>query len=128
MKTPKQATCKTSIFAWRSRQGLGRITSARFALSTNLNSKASTGSSRRGGGLQGDSQGFGLGGDNIPTGFQEVAGTFGSINDGGELSKQLPTYFYDPNAYVDVNIPWNVRLSFDYNYRWSTSEPLQDKP
>ena len=44
---------------------------------------------------------------------------FGALNNGGNTA--VPEYFYDPNSYVDINIPWNIRLSYDYNYRWSSS-------
>ncbi len=112
---------RRSILAFRNQQGLGRITSARFSLTTSLNSKA--GQSRRSG-VRTDGRGSfdGLGTETIGSGFlPEESGTFGSINDGGQLSSQLPAYFYDPNAYVDIDVPWNVRLSFDYSYRWTTT-------
>ena len=115
------STQRISTLALRSNQGLGRITNARFSLSTNLNSKAN--SSNRSGGSSGFSGGglagedglgaFGEGGDN--------PGQFGSLNDGGTTNNIVPEYFYDPNAYVDINIPWNIRLSYDYSYRWSTT-------
>lgn len=104
---------RRSTLAIRSGQGLGRLTSARFSLSTNLNSKANT--ARRSGGA-------GPGGESINDigGFGgEVSNQFGSLNDGGGVSRAIPEYFYDPNAYVDINIPWNVRLSYDYSYRWT---------
>ena len=111
---------RRSVLAWKSRQGIGRITSARLALSTNLNSQASAGPARSGGGLQGG-DGMGLGGE-MPPGFQqEQEGTFGSINDGVETTGPLPTYLYDPNACVAVSVTWNLTLSFDSSYRWTTT-------
>ncbi|MFY0591289.1 putative LPS assembly protein LptD [Roseivirga sp.] len=114
------STQRISKLALRSSQGLGRLTSARFSLSTNLNSRANSSNSRSGaggfagGGLagEGDLGSFGEGGDN--------PGQFGSLNDGG-IRSAVPEYFYDPNGYVDITIPWNIRLSFDYSYLWTTT-------
>lgn len=99
--------------------GLGRLTNARFSISTNLNSSASSGAPGMGansiGGQSLSPQGFagsaGFGGD-------PSSGQFGSLNDGGMMAG-VGEYFYDPNNYVDVEIPWNVRFSFDYSYRWN---------
>ncbi|OEJ99622.1 putative LPS assembly protein LptD [Roseivirga misakiensis] len=114
-------TQRISRLAVRSNQGLGRITSARFSLSTNLNSRANSSSNRSN---QGGFAGGGLAGENDLGGFPggDNPGQFGSLNDGGENNRGIvPEYFYDPNAYVDINIPWNVRLSYDYSYRWATT-------
>lgn len=111
-------TSRVSTLALRSGQGIGRITSARFSLSTNLNSKANTSQrSNTGGGFGG---GGALGGEDLGAFGGDVPNQFGSLNDGGRTGV-VPEYFYDPNAYVDINIPWNVRLSFDYSYRWTTT-------
>ncbi len=111
-------TQRRNILAIKSGQGLGRITSARFSLSTNLNSKANT--SQRSG-TTGGFAGGGLGGEDLSAFGGDVPNQFGSLNDGGNTSRAVPEYFYDPNAYVDINVPWNIRLSFDYNYRWTTA-------
>ncbi|OEK03595.1 hypothetical protein BFP97_19650 [Roseivirga sp. 4D4] len=109
-------TERRATLAIRSGQGLGRITSARFSLSTNLNSRANSSSSRsfNGGGAMGE-EGLNALGD-FPG---EDPTQFGALNNGG--NSILPEYFYDPNSYVDINIPWNIRLSYDYSYRWSTT-------
>lgn len=97
---------RTPQLAWRANQGLGRITSARFALSTSLNSRASSSpppTAR----------------NQIDSGFNlEETGAFGSINDGGTtpVSRRVSTTYFDPNDYVDVNVPWNLRLNYDFNY------------
>lgn len=103
-------TRRVNSFAWKSGQGLGRINNARFSLSTNLNSDASSGPSNP------NQPQFGSGFVDDPT------GDFGSINDGGErVVRAQPEYFYDPNAYVDVDIPWNLRFSYDYSFTQSLS-------
>ena len=102
------STRRVNEFAWNSGQGLGRINNARFALSTNLNNDASSGPSS-----PNPNQRFADGFVNDPQ------GQFGSINDGGGDERQiraLPEYFYDPNAYVDLDIPWNLRFSYDFNF------------
>ena len=114
-ETGTESLRRVDALAFRSGQGLGKITNARFSLSTNLNSRASN-SGGLGGMTNGESMGAGG-----PTGFDnQYSNEFGSLNDGGsDLTSQMGEYFYDPNAYVDVEIPWNVRLSFDYSYSWS---------
>lgn len=108
------STVRKPTLALKSGQGLGRLTTARFSLSTNLNSKANSSMSQRGGSSVGGESFSGLG--DFPG---EDPNQFGALNNGG--NSVVPEYFYDPNSYVDINIPWNIRLSYDYNYRWSTS-------
>ncbi|MEC7752693.1 MAG: putative LPS assembly protein LptD [Bacteroidota bacterium] len=110
------------VLAIRSGQGLGRITSARFSLSTNLNSRASA-PMGGGGRFGGESIGVGdFGGDGFGNNNENE---YGSLNDGGgALAAQMGEYFYDPNAYVDVEIPWNIRLSYDYSYRWTPTNQV----
>lgn len=109
------STVRRPTLALKSGQGLGRLTTARFSLSTNLNSKANSSMSQRGGASS-------VGGESL-SGLGDFPGEdpnqFGALNNGG--NSVVPEYFYDPNSYVDINIPWNIRLSYDYNYRWSTS-------
>lgn len=108
------STVRKPTLALKSGQGLGRLTTARFSLSTNLNSKANSSMSQRSGSSVGGESFSGLG--DFPG---EDPNQFGALNNGG--NSVVPEYFYDPNSYVDINIPWNIRLSYDYNYRWSTS-------
>ena len=104
-------TSRVNEFAWNSGQGLGRLTSARMSLSTNLNSEASSGPGNPNQRFTGG-QGF----------IDDPTGQFGSINDGGEPNiRTQPEYFYDPNAYVDIDIPWNLRFSYDYSFRRGTT-------
>lgn len=101
---------RRNIFAWNSGQGIGRITQARASLSTSFNPNASAVPQ---GNLARDPTDLGSGYiDDDPT-------QFGQLNRGGELSSAMPAYFYDPNAYVDVNIPWNLRMSYDFSYTWN---------
>lgn len=99
-------TNRVNRLAIRSGQGLGRLTSARLSLSTNLNSKAS--SNQRANLLEEGSD---------INNLIDDPGEFGTLNAGG--NSLLPEYFYDPNSYVDVTVPWNIRLSYDYSYTWS---------
>jgi hypothetical protein len=100
---------RRGIYAWQSGQGIGRITSGRASLSTNFNPRAS-----------GPPQGNLANADQIGNAaFLQNGEEFGDLNQGGELSRQLPAYFYDPNAYVDVNISWNLRMSYDFSYAWN---------
>ena len=100
-------TRRVNAFAWKSGQGLGRVTNARFGLSTSFNSEANN-SRRNENPNQRKGNGF----------VDDPAGEYGSINDGGEEStlKRPAQFFYDPNVYVDVKIPWNVNLRYNYSY------------
>ena len=103
-------TERIPTFAWKSGQGIGRLTSARFSLSSSLNSKASRPSAGR--------NTFSRQTDiNVDDQFleEDEEGQFGSINDGGNFAIS-PDYIYDPNAYIDLSIPWNIRFSYDFNY------------
>ena len=103
---------RRSVFAWKSGQGLGRITSARASLSTSFNPNASAAPQ---GNLARNPTDLGSGYIN------DGPGEFGNLNEGGELSSMMPAYFYDPNAYVDINIPWNLRMSYDFSYSWNAN-------
>ena len=106
---------RRDIYAWKSGQGIGRLTSARLSLSTNLNSKASSSPNANTRSINNNPMGLGSGY------IDDQAGEYGSMNAGGQLSSTMAQYFYDPNAYVDISIPWNVRMSFDYSYSWNPS-------
>ncbi|MFT6971335.1 MAG: hypothetical protein ACJAXX_001904 [Roseivirga sp.] len=97
--------------------GLGTLRNARFTLSTNLNSKAANNGVIKTGPNQFRTE-EGL---NENDGFnQNPTQEYGSINEGGNTNQQRtrqPQFFDDPNAYMDFNVPWNIRLSYDYNFR-----------
>lgn len=105
---------RVNALAISSGQGIGKLVNARFSLNTSLNSKASSGS-----------MGNNFSGaetlNNIGDGFgNEQDNEFGSINEGGnEMVNQMNQYFFEPNQYVDIEVPWNVQLSLDYSYRWN---------
>lgn len=109
---------RVDALAIRNGQGLGQLRSGRFSLSTNLNSKASQSSSRNSDRFSSNSldDGFGNplsdGYDNDPT------GEYGSLNDGDAIQtrRQVTSYFDDPNNYIDITVPWNIRLSYDYSF------------
>ncbi|MGW8122938.1 putative LPS assembly protein LptD [Roseivirga echinicomitans] len=108
---------KVDVIALTQGKGLGRISSGRFSLSTNLNSKASTNksSSSMGGGpgSVGAIDGMGMG-NNFGNETDEGYGTMNS----GEANKQrrVPQYFDDPNAYIDITVPWNIMFSYNYSF------------
>jgi len=103
-------------FAWKSGQGIGTLRNARFSLSSSLNSKASTpDNSSNTFARQGDVNNLNNEIDNEYL-DEEDEGQFGSINDGGNNFVPVLGYTYDPNAYIDLSIPWNIRLSYDFNY------------
>ena len=53
---------------------------------------------------------------------------FGTINNGGsDIVRQMEQYFYDENSYVDISVPWNIRLSMDYSYRWTPTNTTTRK-
>lgn len=110
---------RVDALAIRSGQGLGRITSARFSLSTSLNSKAAnSGGNNQGFSRENASMIGGMGDEN----------EFGTINNGGsDIVRQMEQYFYDENSYVDISVPWNIRLSMDYSYRWTPTNTTTRK-
>lgn len=119
-ETGVESLRRVNALALKSNQGLGRITSARFSLSTSLNSKATA---QGGSGFSRES--IGVGGNEF--GDQDDNG-FGALNNGGnDLTNQMYDYFYDPNSYVDIDIPWNIRLSIDYSYRWTPTNTTTRK-
>lgn len=111
---------RVNSLAISSGQGLGKLVNARLSLNTSLNSKASTGMNSNFSGGGGFSESLAVGGDGFGN---EQSDEYGSINDGGnELMNNMNQYFFEPNQYVDIEVPWNVRLSLDYNYRWNATQ------
>jgi hypothetical protein len=89
-ESKRVAQRRRNIFAWDVGEGLGQITTAQFALSMSLNPKARER-------------------ENELTDMQN------------ELSPQeqmeLEFIKNNPELYVDFNIPWNLRLNYNINYR-----------
>lgn len=80
-------------YAWEAGQGLGRFTSFNVNLSTNLSPK----------GRKSD--------DEKRTDLEQRA------RDSGATEDQVQALLNNPNLYVDFEIPWNFRVT--YNFRWS---------
>lgn len=79
---------KVSRFAWQGGKGIGQISNANLAFSTNLNPK----------------------GQNKDNSTREKIGK----SDLSDTDKQF--LLNNPDAYVDFSIPWNLRLSYNANY------------
>ena len=80
-------------YAWKEGQGIGRLTNANVALSTNLNPQ----------GKKSD--------DESRNNIEERARQAGATED------QVQQIASNPEMYVDFTIPWNLRIR--YNIRWS---------
>ena len=85
---------KVSRYAWQGGKGLGQISSANLAFSTNFNPKGQTK-------------------DNST---RDKIGK----SDLSDTDKQF--LLKNPDAYVDFNIPWNLRLSYNANYTKTGSQ------
>ncbi|MEQ9593443.1 MAG: putative LPS assembly protein LptD [Cyclobacteriaceae bacterium] len=88
---------KISRFAWQDGFNLGQITSLNLAFSTNLSPK-------------GQSK------DN------ETRSKIANANI-SETNKQY--LLNNPDAYIDFDVPWNLRLSYNLDYRKMGSQPSQ---
>jgi len=80
---------KRDIFAWDSGQGLGQISQAQFSLSINLNPKAR------------DRE-------------NELADKQKELS--ADEQMQLQFIRNNPELYVDFEIPWNLRLNYNFNF------------
>jgi len=80
-------------YAWEGGQGIGRLTTANIALSTNLNPK----------GKKSD--------DENRNNLEDKARQAGATED------QVQALSNNPQMYVDFDVPWNLRVR--YNIRWS---------
>ncbi|MGK7394066.1 MAG: putative LPS assembly protein LptD [Candidatus Cyclobacteriaceae bacterium M3_2C_046] len=78
---------RVSEYAWVRGQGFGRITNARFNISTNLNPKAQK---------------------------RETEVDRSQLNEQEE--EELDYIQNNPDLYVDFNIPWNLRINYAFNY------------
>jgi hypothetical protein len=80
-------------YAWEAGKGIGRLTTANIALSTNLNPA----------GKKSD--------DQNRSNLESQARQAGASED------QVQALASNPDMYVDFNVPWNLRVR--YNIRWS---------
>ncbi|MFC2125136.1 putative LPS assembly protein LptD [Bacteroidota bacterium] len=79
---------RVNQFAWNNGQGLGRISSFNFSVSTNLNPKARE--SKK---------------DKIGDNLSE------------DEEAEMDFIEANPDLYVDFDIPWSLRLNYNFNYR-----------
>ncbi|MCB0495743.1 MAG: LPS-assembly protein LptD [Cyclobacteriaceae bacterium] len=100
---------KYDQYAWNNGQGLGQLSKINVSLNTGFQAQdRKNGGSSRNGSSRSLSQGV----DNIQTNsFKEEA--------------ELNEYINDPNLYVDFNIPWSFR--FSYNLGFSKEGFIKDK-
>lgn len=75
-------------YAWNNGDGLGQISSATIALSTNLS----------------------------PKGRQNDQNTRDRINDSNLSDSEKDFLISNPDAYVDFSIPWSLRINYNVNY------------
>jgi len=79
---------KIDRYAWNSGQGLGQISSATIALSTNLSPRAR----------------------------QKEQETQDRINDSGLSNEEKDYLISNPDSYIDFSIPWSLRINYSLNY------------
>jgi hypothetical protein len=79
---------RTAVYAWNGGQGIGRITNATLAMSTNLNPKARKKE-------------------------QETRDKVGKSELADKVKQDL---IANPNAYIDFNIPWSLNISYNASY------------
>lgn len=87
---------RVNEFAWNNGQGLGQISSARLALSTNLNPKAKGNNNSSGN-------------RNTPSAEED--------NEEDIRTEDIGYINGDPGLYVDFDVPWNLRVSYTLSYR-----------
>lgn len=79
---------RSSQYAWKNGFDLGQITNANLAFSTNLN----------------------------PKGLKKDAESRDKISKSGMTEAEKNFYLKNPDAYVDFDIPWNLRVSYNFDY------------
>ena len=86
-------------YAWRAGKGIGRITSASMAVNTNLNPKAR---------------------ENDQSSREKITNS--------DLPQQEKDFLLNnPNAYVDFEIPWSLRINYSLNYSRPVLQPTAEK-
>lgn len=98
-------------FAWNSGKGLGQLSSGTVTLVLNLKPKGSGGNASSN---NANNQANAFGGNQDPFNpndpFQQNQGNPG-------LGPGVGVGGYDPNMYVDFDIPWNLNVNYSLNYR-----------
>ncbi len=88
---------KLDQFAWNNGQGLGRFSQFNIAMNTGFQG------SKKGGVNASSGRNMGMGTDNVNT---------NSAKEEAELNE----FIANPDLYVDFNIPWSVRLTYNVNF------------
>ena len=94
-KTGRIYDVKLDKYAWRSGFSVGKIASATFSFSTNLN----------------------------PKGQKKDNTSRDKIGKSNLSDSEKKFYLDNPDAYVDFSIPWNLRFSYNANYSKSGFQP-----
>ncbi len=88
---------KLDQFAWNNGQGIGRFSQFNIAMNTGFQGN------KKGGAETTSGRNMGMGTDNINT---------NTAKEEAELSE----FIANPDLYVDFNIPWSVRLTYNVNF------------
>ena len=89
-------------FAWQSGQGLGNFSRLTVALSTGFSAQRRSGSNSTSAGRNTNSQRFDNEGDVLANTDREAA--------------EYSEFLSNPDYYVDFNIPWSLRFSYNVNF------------
>lgn len=99
--TEKIYQTKYDQYAWNNGQGLGRLSKLNISVNTGFQAKQRGGSGTESSGSSTRSLSQGV--DNIETNsFKEEA--------------ELNEFISNPDLYVDFNVPWSIRLTYNLNY------------
>lgn len=98
LETQRVHQLKLDQFAWNNGQGLGQFSQFNISMNTGFQG------SKKGGGAQASS------GRSMKGGIDDV--TANTAKEEAELSE----FIANPDLYVDFNIPWSVRLTYNVNY------------
>ena len=99
-ETEKVHQLKLDQFAWNNGQGLGQFSQFTVAMNTGFQ-----------GSPKGGAKGSSGGGRSMSGGMEDM-----NTNSGKEEA-ELSEFMANPDLYVDFNIPWSVRLTYNVNYR-----------
>lgn len=94
---------KLNQYAWNNGQGLGQFSRLNFALNTGFQS------TKRGGNSSRNSPG-GTSGRSLAGSVEDI--TTNSAKEEAELSE----FIANPDLYVDFNIPWSIRFTYNVNF------------
>ena len=98
LETQRVYQLKLDQFAWNNGQGLGQFSQFNISMNT---------------GFQGSKKG---GGAKASSGRSMKGGVDGVDTNTGKEEAELSEFIANPDLYVDFNIPWSVRLTYNVNY------------